>query len=1033
MIRILHISDFHYEGKNLGEYKDFVQKLCDAVKDKGIDLIVFSGDLIYDGKSEKAYNEVKDLLFTPLLKTTGLTTEKLLIVPGNHDVDRDKELPVITNGLAKCLDWHSLDSFLQNERQAEMSFERMEQYLKFATKFYNNTSFKTTRFYTVATCQVNDKKIGLLGLNSAWRCFDSEKDRANQLFSKSELYEAIETLEGCDINICSMHHDIHDFKDFVMQDIEDIIFEKCHLLLTGHYHNARTSLHQASEIGLLHYSAPATINLNDKYSTYGFAIIDVDDTYTVQIQTYFKEGNDFIPGKKDEQDLPMCEEKKKANVLRRRMRKRHSILLKKADDLFVTGYDVEENKEYSFAALFGNPIIKDKSAQEILANKSKGKNYSLHEILQGNDDYILFGLDKCGKTSLLWKLMLDAMADYDHLLQIPILINCDDYRTSKKLNIKAEIATILESNSKTIASILQRYTLLILLDDLNIKNKEFIEELNRQLKEYSNVRIIASAEETISSLFGESVINSHKLKKLYIHSITIKEIHSLTVKWPNLSVTKKKQFEEKIVQIFEQMHIPFNYWTASLFLWILEKTDESNIHNNFELVKLYIDELLHRKGIVRYQELNLQYDDLLTYLGCLAEFMLGHYNESYSITYAEWVSFTEHHIQTNRKYTETVENTINVLLRFGVIYESSVGMYTFRLKGVFEFFNAYQMTRNQEFYNKIRSERNFYLSYGNEFELYAGFKKDDVEFVKFIFNKTKEIFKPVTDEPDYEYIDDRLSDEVISLARTLKASQQLLEKAPTIADDEDEDDYFPMVNSVPLDTSKVEQKKFYETIEPNITNLEKALFILSRVYRNSNICNYINDSTADDIMNFILTGSCNIGIRFLSKLEEDMVEDKDTARGLMSAVLQFMPIVMQAFLYDAMAQNNLVRVFTIKLEELKQNPKGNEFKIFLLTFILIDLDIDKHLCLLDDLDKYITKGALVYGIHCKISILAYKYYDSKPILDDLLKRAETISKKIKDGKNHAQILRNSVNEYKLQQLAEKKSRDLSLDKTRNLN
>ena len=124
------------------------------------------------------------------------------------------------------------------------------------------------------------------------------------------------------------------------------------------------------------------------------------------------------------------------------------------------------------------------------------------------------------------------------------------------------------------------------------------------------------------------------------------------------------------------------------------------------------------------------------------------------------------------------------------------------------------------------------------------------------------------------------------------------------------------------------------------------MFILSRVYRNSNICNYNNDSTADDIMNFILTGSCNIGIRFLSKFEDEVVEDKDTARGLMSAVLQFMPIVMQAFLYDAMAQNNLVRVFTIKLEELKKNPKGNEFKIFLLTFILIDLDIDKHLPIL---------------------------------------------------------------------------------------
>lgn len=53
--------------------------------------------------------------------------------------------------------------------------------------------------------------------------------------------------------------------------------------------------------------------------------------------------------------------------------------------------------------------------------------------------------------------------------------------------------------------------------------------------------------------------------------------------------------EEKIIHIFSQMHIPFNFWTTSLFLWILERTDESNIHNNFELINLYVDEILGKR------------------------------------------------------------------------------------------------------------------------------------------------------------------------------------------------------------------------------------------------------------------------------------------------------------------------------------------------------------------------------------------------------------------------------------------------------
>lgn len=41
MIRILHISDFHYEDKNHLEYTDMVKSFCDIVKDLSIDIIVF--------------------------------------------------------------------------------------------------------------------------------------------------------------------------------------------------------------------------------------------------------------------------------------------------------------------------------------------------------------------------------------------------------------------------------------------------------------------------------------------------------------------------------------------------------------------------------------------------------------------------------------------------------------------------------------------------------------------------------------------------------------------------------------------------------------------------------------------------------------------------------------------------------------------------------------------------------------------------------------------------------------------------------
>lgn len=365
-------------------------------------------------------------------------------------------------------------------------------------------------------------------------------------------------------------------------------------------------------------------------------------------------------------------------------------------------------------------------------------------------------------------------------------------------------------NKRNVEKILSKYKILLLLDNLDYKDVRIKEQIEQAITEVENCRILACSEERLSSGFDKVEIYTKTFCKLYIHSVTQREIHQLTLKWPNISVEKKRDFEERIVQIFEQMHIPFNYWTASLFLWILEKTDEANIHNNFELVQLYIDELLHRKGIVKYNELKIQYDDLLTYLGCLAERLLKEYDNDYSITYAQWADFTESHIEKYKKYTENVENTLGTLMKIGVMYKTPHDRYTFRLKGVFEYFLAYQMTKKDEFKKFVMDSENFYLSFGNEFELYAGFKKDDYDFPKFIFEKTKEIFSPLTIKPEYKDIDNRLKHDVQSIAKLMSSVNLLVNKMEEWTDDDD--DYYPFTTQHILETSKVEKKKYYENI-----------------------------------------------------------------------------------------------------------------------------------------------------------------------------------------------------------------------------
>jgi 3',5'-cyclic AMP phosphodiesterase CpdA len=91
----LHLSDWHQEGRDfdrqvvrdalIQDIREREKKISsDLAK---IDFIVFSGDVAHAGKKEE-YEAAKENLFDPLLEATGLTTERLFIVPGNHDLDR---------------------------------------------------------------------------------------------------------------------------------------------------------------------------------------------------------------------------------------------------------------------------------------------------------------------------------------------------------------------------------------------------------------------------------------------------------------------------------------------------------------------------------------------------------------------------------------------------------------------------------------------------------------------------------------------------------------------------------------------------------------------------------------------------------------------------------------------------------------------------------------------------------------------------------------------------------------------------------
>ena len=166
-MRILHISDFHYQAKNDSDYRTRVENLCNDLVDKGIDMIVFSGDLVFEGGQLNTFKKASKVLFDEVLKATGLEKERLVITQGNHDMERDAEINSITKDLDSFMTMKALTDFCNNARSVELSFDNSKHYNDFIDDYYQGIDIHCNRFCNWRIQSFNNLKIGILSINGS--------------------------------------------------------------------------------------------------------------------------------------------------------------------------------------------------------------------------------------------------------------------------------------------------------------------------------------------------------------------------------------------------------------------------------------------------------------------------------------------------------------------------------------------------------------------------------------------------------------------------------------------------------------------------------------------------------------------------------------------------------------------------------------------------------------------------------------------------------------------------------------------------
>ena len=311
----LHLSDWHQRGTDFDRdvvrdalMKDIKARAEISTDLAKIDFIVLSGDVVWSGSAEE-YRATIDYLLDPVLDAAGLSARKrdrLFIVPGNHDLDREC-FDILPSDLLKKLDSpKTVNDWLTTDRRREALLSPFSEYAKFITNYMgsdHDPGFDPAYGF-VRSFEAEEKTVSVLGLNSAWlsgrRIVGAEIDDYGALvLGEHQFHELMNRTRESDIRIAVMHHPFPWLTEFDRNRVAGELTRCCHFLLQGHQHQAKMEVISGTAGNAVLISAGACYLRRDtdtRYpNAYNFVHLDFEGgTGCIYLRRYSEPRNKWL-------------------------------------------------------------------------------------------------------------------------------------------------------------------------------------------------------------------------------------------------------------------------------------------------------------------------------------------------------------------------------------------------------------------------------------------------------------------------------------------------------------------------------------------------------------------------------------------------------------------------------------------------------------------------------------------------------------------------------------------------------------------
>lgn len=272
-VRILHLSDFHFRPSTTWDASTVLGRLSVDIARlarTGLapDIIVLTGDIAYSGKRTE-YDLARTWITTELLPAAGVGADRLVIVPGNHDVDRsrvDFMAQQVMRGIREERNQQRVTEVLDGEGRA-LLLRRLDEFMAFVNDL-GAAGAPLVRPWYQAIFEIEGMTLHCAAMASSWLSGD-DSDYGGLLLGLRQCNEVMSGADSADVVLVALHHPWDYVAEWDRRSSLVEIERRAGVVLRGHLHESRYDYRESTRhAGLIELAAGACYESSQHPNSY---------------------------------------------------------------------------------------------------------------------------------------------------------------------------------------------------------------------------------------------------------------------------------------------------------------------------------------------------------------------------------------------------------------------------------------------------------------------------------------------------------------------------------------------------------------------------------------------------------------------------------------------------------------------------------------------------------------------------------------------------------------------------------------------